>query len=70
MSAPLLKTFGYSFLSFLKHRVNGGLLLMIVAVVAMAVANSPWADAYHAFWGQPVCCKWAASISSAITAMR
>lgn len=54
MSAPLLKTFGYSFLSFLKHRVNGGLLLMIVAVVAMAVANSPWADAYHAFWGQPV----------------
>lgn len=54
MSTPILKTFGYSFLSFLKHRVNGGLLLMIVAVAAMAVANSPWAAAYHAFWSHPV----------------
>ena len=49
-----MKTFDYSFLSFLKHRVNGGMVLMIVAVLAMVVANSPWADAYHAFWSHPV----------------
>ena len=45
MNNPIMKTFDYSFLSFLKHRVNGGMVLMIVAVLAMVVANSPWADA-------------------------
>lgn len=54
MNNPIMKTFDYSFLSFLKHRVNGGMMLMIVAVLAMVVANSPWADAYHAFWSHPV----------------
>ena len=54
MGNPILKTFDYSFLSFLKHRVNGGMVLMIVAVLAMAIANSPWAEAYHAFWSHPV----------------
>lgn len=54
MSNPVLKTFDYSFLSFFKHRVNGGMLLMIVAVLAMVIANSPWADAYHQFWSHPV----------------
>ena len=50
MSNPILKTFDYSFLSFLKHRVNGGMVLMVVAVLAMIVANSPWSETYHAFW--------------------
>ncbi len=54
MNNPIMKTFDYSFLSFLKHRVNGGMVLMIVAVLAMVVANSPWADVYHAFWSHPV----------------
>lgn len=54
MNNPIMRTFDYSFLSFLKHRVNGGMVLMIVAVLAMVVANSPWADAYHAFWSHPV----------------
>lgn len=54
MSNPILKTFDYSFLSFLRHRVNGGMVLMIVAVLAMVIANSPWAEAYHAFWSHPV----------------
>lgn len=54
MSNSILKTFDYSFLSFLKHRVNGGMLLMIVAVLAMVIANSPWAEAYHSFWNHPV----------------
>lgn len=50
----MLKTFDYAFLSFLKHRVNGGMVLMVVALLAMVVANSPWAGAYHAFWSHPV----------------
>lgn len=50
----MLKTFDYAFLSFLKHRVNGGMVLMVVALLAMVVANSPWAEAYHAFWSHPV----------------
>ena len=54
MGNPILKTFDYAFLSFLKHRVNGGMVLMIVAVLAMVIANSPWAEAYHAFWSHPV----------------
>lgn len=54
MGNPILKTFDYAFLSFLKHRVNGGMVLMVVAVLAMVVANSPWAEAYHAFWNHPV----------------
>ena len=54
MSNPILKTFDYSFLSFLKHRVNGGMVLMVIAVLAMIVANSPWAETYHAFWNHPV----------------
>jgi len=54
MSNPILKTFDYAFLSFLKHRVNGGMVLMVVAVLAMVIANSPWAEAYHAFWNHPV----------------
>lgn len=54
MPRALLKTFDNSFRSFLKHRVNGGMVLMIVAVLAMVIANSPWAEAYHAFWSKPV----------------
>ncbi len=54
MSNPILKTFDYAFLSFLKHRVNGGMVLMVVAVLAMVIANSPWEEAYHAFWNHPV----------------
>lgn len=27
---------------------------MVVAVLAMVIANSPWAEAYHAFWSKPV----------------
>lgn len=50
----MLKTFDYAFLSFLKHRVNGGMVLMVVALLAMVVANSPWAEVYHAFWSHPV----------------
>lgn len=43
-----------SFLSFVKHHVNGGMLLMIVAMLAMVVANSPLSETYLALWNYPV----------------
>jgi NhaA family Na+:H+ antiporter len=49
-----IKPFAYSFESFLKHYVNGGMLLMIVALLAMVVANSPLSEAYSSFWNYPV----------------
>lgn len=54
MQKSILSTFDYSFRSFLKHRVNGGMVLMVVAVCAMIVANSPWSEIYHSFWSKPV----------------
>lgn len=47
-------SFEYSFSTFLHHHVNGGMVLMAVALLAMAIANSPWAEAYHSFWHMPV----------------
>ena len=49
-----IKPFAYSFENFLKHYVNGGMLLMVVALLAMVVANSPLSDAYTSFWNYPV----------------
>lgn len=44
----------YSLLSALKHRINGGMVLMTMAVLAMIIANSPLGDAYQDFWKQTV----------------
>ncbi len=49
-----IKKYSYSLLSTLKHRINGGMLLMIVAVFAMIIANSPLASYYFDFWNHPV----------------
>lgn len=49
-----LTSFDYSFRAFLHHHVNGGMVLMVVALLAMVCANSPWASAYHSFWSMPV----------------
>lgn len=48
------KPFNYSFASFFRHNVNGGLLLMIVAVLAMIVANSAWSSYYLEFLNYPI----------------
>lgn len=48
------RTKNYSFLSTLKHRINGGMVLMTMAVLAMIVANSPLGDAYQELWNYPV----------------
>ncbi|SHG15242.1 Na+/H+ antiporter NhaA [Dysgonomonas macrotermitis] len=48
------KPFNYSFLSFFRHNVNGGMLLMITAVLAMVIANSAWSEWYTEFWSYPI----------------
>jgi NhaA family Na+:H+ antiporter len=40
------KPFNYSFISFFRHNVNGGVLLIILAILAVIIANSPW-DIYY-----------------------
>lgn len=44
----------FSFLSAAHYHINGGILLMVIVLLAMIVANSPWGDAYAAFWGKEV----------------
>ena len=51
---PNRKPFNYSFTSFFRHNVNGGMLLMIVSVLAMAIANSPWSSYYIGFLDHPI----------------
>lgn len=51
---PVRKPFNYSFSSFFRHNVNGGMLLMITAVLAMIIANSPVSQLYVDFWNYPV----------------
>lgn len=36
------------------YHVNGGMLLMGVVLLAMLLANSPWGDAYAAFWNYEI----------------
>lgn len=36
------------------YHINGGILLMIVVLLAMILANSPWGNAYNAFWESKV----------------
>lgn len=48
------KPFNYSFLSFFHHNVNGGMLLMITAVLAMIIANSAWGGIYSEIWNYPI----------------
>jgi Na+:H+ antiporter, NhaA family len=42
------------FQHFFKTEAAGGVLLLASAVAALAAANSPWADAYHALWAAQV----------------
>ena len=38
------------FLQFFRTEAAGGVVLLVAALAALVVANSPWAAAYHAFW--------------------
>jgi Na+:H+ antiporter, NhaA family len=51
------KPFNYSFSSFFRHNVNGGMLLIILSVLAMIIANSPLSEYYHVFLDYPVSLK-------------
>lgn len=42
------------FEAFLRHTTAGGVVLMATAVLALAVANSPWGEAFRHMWEQPV----------------
>ena len=44
----------FSFLEASKHRINGGILLMGIVLLALIVANSPFSQAYTEFWTQKV----------------
>ncbi len=39
---------------FLAIEAASGIVLIIVAAIALGWANSPWADAYHALWHAPI----------------
>lgn len=42
------------FRRIVQFQVNGGLLLIIAALLALIIANSPLSAAYHALWEHPV----------------
>jgi NhaA family Na+:H+ antiporter len=39
---------------FLHVEAAGGIVLLVASLLALALANSPWADAFLAFWKTPV----------------
>lgn len=39
---------------FVNNQAMAGLMLFLAAAVAVVLANSPWREAYHAFWGHSV----------------
>src|SRR5687768_6643271 len=42
------------FAHFARTESSGGLVLIACVLVALAMANSPWADAWHHFWETPL----------------
>ncbi len=48
------RPFNTAFMSFFRHYVNGGIILMIVAVLAMVIANSPLSELYVDLWNYPI----------------
>ncbi|HYO80090.1 MAG TPA: Na+/H+ antiporter NhaA [Bryobacteraceae bacterium] len=38
------------FQAFAENKASGGVLLLVCTVVALVLANSPWADSYNTFW--------------------
>lgn len=44
----------FTIVQFLKHHVNGGLILMLTALMALIVANSPLYESYKSLWDIPL----------------
>jgi NhaA family Na+:H+ antiporter len=40
--------------AFLRTEAKGGILLLLAALTALGLANSPWRKAWHAFWELPL----------------
>lgn len=51
---PNLKPSNYSFSSFFRHNINGGMLLIFVSVMALIFANSQWSLYYTGFLDHPI----------------
>lgn len=51
---PLARLLARPVREFLRVESSGSLLLLAAAVLAIGWANSPWADAYDAFWRAPI----------------
>jgi Na+:H+ antiporter, NhaA family len=51
---PLIERVLGPFQRFFATSAAGGLVLLATTAVALAWANSPWADAYHHLWDAPV----------------
>ncbi len=43
--------------SFIHDQASAGLVLFISTAIALFLANSPWRDAYHAFWEHTIALK-------------
>ena len=52
--APLIERVLGPFQRFFSTAAAGGLVLLACTAVALVLANSPWAEAYHHFWEAPV----------------
>ena len=46
--------FARPFDQFVEAEALGGLILLVSSVAALALANSPWRDAYHRLWAVPL----------------
>lgn len=44
----------FSFQRAAHYHINGGILLMVIVLLAMLVANSPWSEAYINFWDKNI----------------
>ena len=51
---PLIERVLSPFERFAQRESSGGLVLLACTVIALAWANSPWADSYEHLWEQPV----------------
>lgn len=48
------------FLEFMQRETSSGILLLICTVIALAIANSPWAESYDHFLHQKITLGWGA----------
>ena len=53
-NAPLIERVLHPFQQFFATASAGGLVLLACTAVALVLANSPWADAYHHLWEAPL----------------